>query len=130
MQQTTVQGIGNVVSSVDTCSVQNNQRKDLHELLIRQICTSLAGLTSKLDQNIKDAHRINYNHTMMETRMEQKDKKLKVEFGNGIDSVARQRESRLEEGMGDQAMVSQGSKVAVGSEVNPRDPVVGIWGRQ
>ena len=58
--------------------------------MLRQICTSLAGPTRKLDQNIKDAEQINYNHTLMEERMEEKDKKLKVEFENGIDSVAKQ----------------------------------------
>ena len=67
-----------------------NQRNDQQELLPHQICTSLEGLTSKLGPNTKDTRQIKYNRGMMEKRMDEKDKKLEVEFGNGIDSVARQ----------------------------------------
>ena len=48
------------------------------------------------------------------------DKKLKVEFEKSIDSVAKQYESGIEEGLGNQAMVSQRSKVEAGSEVKTR----------
>ena len=77
-KQNMVQGMENVVSAVDTCFVQNNQRNDQQEQISRRICESLAGLQRKLDQNIKDAKQINENHTLMEKRMEQHDKKLKA----------------------------------------------------
>ena len=92
------------------------------ERALEQICTSLAILHSKVEQNIKDTQQINNNYSMTGKRIEEKEKKLKVEFGKGIDSLAKQCESILEEGLGGKAMVSQGSKVEVEREVKPRVP--------
>ena len=94
------QGIENVVSAVDTCLVQNNGGNDQQERALEQICTSLASLNSAVEQNINDTQQININYTLLEKRREEKDEKLKLEFGKGIDSLARQRASRIDEGLG------------------------------
>ena len=98
--QTMVQGIENVVSAVDTCLVQNNGGNDQQERALEQICTSLASLNSAVEQNINDTQQININYTLLEKRREEKDEKLKLEFGKGIDSLGKQCESRLDEGLG------------------------------
>ena len=121
-RQTTAQGIENGVIAVDTCFVQNDERNGQQERALGQICTSLASLNIKVEQNIKDTQQINNNYALMEKRIEEKDKKLKVEFEKGIDSVTKQCESSFEEGLGNQAMVPQGSKVAVEIEVKTRVP--------
>ena len=51
-----------------------------------------------------------------------KEDKLKVQFGRSIDSSPKQYEERLDEGLGNQAVVSQMSKGGVGSEGKPRVP--------
>ena len=121
-RQNIAQGVENVVSAVDTRSVEDNERNNAQERTLEQITATLAGLNGKVERNIKDTNRIHENHTQMGGRMEENGKKLNMELKNSIDSVDRQCETRIGEGFSNQAMVSQSSKVEVKSEVMPREP--------
>ena len=80
-QQNTLQGMGNVVSAVDTRLIQNGHRNTQQEEALRQLCTSLTDLNRELEKNIGDTKQINNNYIAMEKRMEEKDKNSKVELG-------------------------------------------------
>ena len=79
-QQNTSQGMGNVVSAVDTRLIQNDHRNTQQEELLRKLCTSLTDLNGKVEKNIGDTKQINNNYISMGKRMGEKDKNWKVEL--------------------------------------------------
>ena len=83
--------------------------------MLKQLCASLTHLDGKLEKNIEDTNQIQNNYIVMEKRMGEKDKNLKVGLVKSIDSVAKQCEGRLGECFRNQAIVSSGSNVVVKS---------------
>ena len=112
------QGINNLVSAVDTRLVQKDQRNNLQEGLLGELCATLTSLNAKLDKKTQDTQQMHQKFIVTKQRMQEMGNASNDEFGRSIDSSANHFGERLAEGSKVQAVVSSGPSGVAKSEVH------------